>query len=335
VPPAPSSEAQGRAGGTAKAFRILSCPVVPFVLVVALGACGGGSEGAVAVRVAGKEITRTTLAQQMAVIAPEHIVPDPPHFKQCIAHLEMRVPGSIASVLKQECRQQYLKLKGKALRSLISSRWLIGEATQRGLSVSDGTLARRTQVTESKLRQALMSGEPKITQGEVAAYYRQNLQRFERRERRYLDIVEHLPSKAIASAALREVVRRADMSKIAIPESFDKMKEAETVPWKRAILKAIFAARPHTLVGPLPLNEEWCFFEVTRVTPRVVKRLARVQGTIEHQIVGEQRRRTLARVVSSWRKKWIAQTDCSPGYVVQKCRQYRGPRTPEDPLAFN
>jgi hypothetical protein len=122
---------------------------------------------------------------------------------------------------------------------------------------------------------------------------------------------------------------------VAIHESFVKMKPAEVPPNKTAILRAIFAAKANTLVGPLPLNGMWCFFQVTHVVPGVVQPLASVQGAIARQLASDRQRRELPRLVAAWRAKWIARTDCRPGYVVQKCRQYRGPKAPEDPLAFD
>lgn len=286
-------------------------------------------------RVGGAKITQANLTMQMTALAPDHVVPDPPRFKKCTARLAAQTPEPIAGALVEECRQQYGELRQRALRLLISAQWLIGEAVRRKFGAPDGTPAERAQTAESMIREALKRSEPQPTQAQVAGYYKQNMARYERREKRNIDIVERLPTKAAATSALNKVVSRHDMAKVAIHESFENTPVAETVPWKRAILKAIFTVKPHTLIGPLPLNEKWCFFEVTRVVPRVVKPLVEVQGAIQQQLAGEQQRRTLALFISAWRRRWIARTDCSPGYVVQKCRQYKGPKSREDTNAFS
>jgi foldase protein PrsA len=314
--------------------RFCSCFAV-LLLAASLIGCGGGGRDRAVVRVGSDKITEATFEHWMSVMAPEHAVPDPPSYKKCIAHIAAQAPQSIAGALEEECRQRYQILRQRVLSFLISSRWLIEEASERGLKVSAAKLDAEAQLSSARIRQALKGGEPRITQAQIVAYYQRNLERFGRRERRYIDIVERLASKAAASRALGEVVHRGTLSRIAIHEVFDKTNLDQAVPAKRAILRAIFTARPHSLIGPLPLNEKWCFFEVTRVIPAAVKPLAQVQGAVEQRLAGERRRRTLAQFISAWRRKWIARTDCSPGYVVQKCRQYSGARTPEDPVGFN
>ena len=43
-------------------------------------------------------------------------------------------------------------------------------------------------------------------------------------------------------------------------------------------------------------------------------------------------RLALLAFLEAYRSKWIAKTDCSPGFVVQKCSPYRGPTIPEGGL---
>jgi hypothetical protein len=317
-----------------RASRLLGRLCLPALLIV-LGGCGGGG-GAVLIRVAGVgEVRQADLSKRIADLAPGHSAPDPPHFTRCAARLQAQTPEAIKGELVEECRGQYQELRQRALASLISQEWMIGEAAQEKLEASGGTVAEKARSAEAKIRSSLAHREPEITAPQVASYYRQNIARYEVREKRNINIVERIQTKAEASDALKRVIRRNDMSKVAIRELFEDTPAAETVPWKRAILKAIFSAKPHTLVGPLPLNEKWCFFEVTHVTPRVVKPLAQAQASIKAQLAAEQQRRTLTQFIAAWRRRWLARTDCSQGYVVQKCRQYKGPQRSEAPDEFN
>jgi len=100
-------------------------------------------------------------------------------------------------------------------------------------------------------------------------------------------------------------------------------------------MRAIFAARPHVVVGPLPLFGHYAVFEVTRIVPSRRQPLAQARSSIERQLAGEQQRQTLARFISAWRARWIAKTDCQPQDVMQKCRQYHGPLAPEGQLDFS
>lgn len=305
------------------------------LLALGLSACGGASHERVVLRVGRATVGSGVVGHWMSAIAPEHLVPDPPRFVKCVARLKAQSAESPAYALEEECRQRYQELRQRALGQLISSEWLIGEATERGLAPSGGDLAAKARSAESMLRRALQGGEARIAPAQVTAYYEQNVTQFGRPEKRYIDIVERIPTKGAAQAALLATKRRGDLHQTAIHEEFEEENLAQVVPWKRAILRAIFAATPHTIVGPLPLNKKWCFFEVTRVIPRAVKPLSQVKGSIERQLASERQRGALTSFIAAWRRKWIARTACAPGYVVQKCSEYRGPQAPEDPAAFD
>jgi hypothetical protein len=181
---------------------------------------------------------------------------------------------------------------------------------------------------------------PKVMPVQAQAYYSHNIARYERRERRYIDIVERIPTRRAAQASLNDFKRRGGMPSVvphgwALHEVFDREDFAGVVPPKRAILEAIFAAAPRTVVGPLRLNGQWCFFEVTRVTPRAVKPFEAVRPSIERRLAAEDERARLTAFIAAWRRKWTARTHCSSGYVVQKCSEYRGARTPEGPTSFS
>jgi hypothetical protein len=326
-------------------------------ILVGLAACGGGARDSVIVRVGEGTITKAALARWIAAMAPEHVAPDPPRYRACIVHQEAISPQSVKAELGEECQRQYQALRQQALDFLISSQWLIGEAADSGLRVSDHEVQARleegnasfphpaaqadarfgieAELSAAKIRQALIRGEPKVTRAQIAKYYTQNIRRFERQEQRSFDIVERLHSKAAARVVMRKIMLGTSLSKIAVHEELERANIADTAPGNRAIRRAIFVAKPGVLVGPMLLNNLYAVFAVTRIVPRVVQPLTRVQGSIETRLAEEQQRRTLAKFIKTWRSRWTARTDCHPGYVVQKCRQYTGPKAPEDPLALN
>jgi foldase protein PrsA len=103
-------------------------------------------QGIVVARVGGHVITKATLEHWMAVGAPKTEVPDPPDYSVCIAHRKAASPSKSAgageAVLKRECQQRYRELVKRALAPLISSMWVIGEASERGVGVTDAEVAR-------------------------------------------------------------------------------------------------------------------------------------------------------------------------------------------------
>jgi hypothetical protein len=325
-------------------------------LSVCLGACGGEPDRVI-VRVGASVITRSALLHWMSVLAPGHDVPDSPGYGACEASRRKLVFDADTRVLEQECAQQYDALREQALRWLISARWVIGEAQDRGLAPSpssvgarlrprrDALLATGATIADAKfqvevelaaqrLRLALDGGRP-VSRAEAVRYYRRHIHRFERPETRNFAIVENLPSEEAARALMRKLSQGADAEGLPLHESLERPTNFASRGGKKAILEAIFAAKPHVLSGPTRLRGRYSVFEVTRVTPPTRRPLARVLRSVTGTLSAERRRRELTRFIAEWRRRWLSRTACSPGYIVQKCREYKGPRTPEDPLAFS
>jgi hypothetical protein len=88
--------------------------------------------------------------------------------------------------------------------------------------------------------------------------------------------------------------------------------------------------------GPVRVGRNYFVFELKEVRPLIQSPLAQVASSIRQELEAEARQRALAAFIASWRRKWIARTDCQPGFVVQKCRQYIASKTsaPENPVAF-
>jgi hypothetical protein len=251
------------------------CAAAAVLIAAALLGCGGAAAKApdrVIVRVGNSTITAAELEHWMVFFAPGRIVLEPPEFRGCVEHLEAIGTPAIRPVLRRRCEGEYQTLNQDITDVLISWQWQIGEATDEGLHVSsqevsrwlangahamirgthatpaDYRLVARAGLASVKIRQALASHQPKVSQAEIAGYYR-------RRFEHYGNPPRHGTTQ----------VRRSIAASLA--------------------------------------HERWV--------------------------------RALRIFIIAWRRKWTAKTDCQPGFVVQKCRQYRGPRFPGDPLALN
>jgi len=73
------------------------------------------------------------------------VVPDPPGFPACIAHLQATLPAHQLSTgqLKAECRRDYTDIQSGTLKFLISAYWTRSEAVDQGIAVSDADVQRR------------------------------------------------------------------------------------------------------------------------------------------------------------------------------------------------
>ena len=147
-----------------KAFRFISALGAVFFVIAGLSACGGIPGDAV-VQVGGSSITKTTFDHWLGVAAASSsstsgakaIVPEPPDYTACIAHLQAIAPkpakgqtAPSAAQLKSECEQQYKSLQQEVLGFLISSEWVIGEAGHLGVKVTDKEVTKQFETVKNE-----------------------------------------------------------------------------------------------------------------------------------------------------------------------------------------
>jgi foldase protein PrsA len=139
------------------------------VVAMVLSACGAGS-GEVVARIDGVgAISKGTLEHWMPIEAvlfyeltprkrpPKWVVPDPPDYKACIAHLKVvhlqetpplligKKPQPTPAQVKRECQDKQRELRADALNFLIDSQWKIGEGEELGLTLTDAEVKQRLQ----------------------------------------------------------------------------------------------------------------------------------------------------------------------------------------------
>jgi parvulin-like peptidyl-prolyl isomerase len=126
-----------------------------------VSACGGVPGNAV-VSVGGTPITKTAFNHWMAVAAAgaaaaqkgkkasKPPVPEPPSYTACIAYLEATAPkpkkGKVkptAAQYKSQCEQEYSAYKQEVLSFLISSQWVLSEASEQGVHVSQAEVKKQ------------------------------------------------------------------------------------------------------------------------------------------------------------------------------------------------
>jgi foldase protein PrsA len=150
-----------------KSLRYISALGAVFFALVGLSACGGGIPGNAVVQVGGNSITKTTYDHWISVAAASSatttgtvakpVVPEPPAYTACIAHLEATAAKPAkgqakptATQLKSECEQQYKSLQQEVLGFLISSEWVLGEGNSLGVKVSDKEVKKQFETIKSQ-----------------------------------------------------------------------------------------------------------------------------------------------------------------------------------------
>jgi foldase protein PrsA len=243
--------------------------------LVGLSACGGGVSGDAVVNVGGTQIAKTAFDHWMSVAAASSavssgekpVIPEPPHYTTCIAHLSATAPkpakgqkAPTTKQLKSECEQQYKSLQSEVLSFLISSQWVIGEASSLGVklsdaevhkefvkiksaqfpkaaefekflqssgqSVSDLLLRVKLNLLSSKIQKQVVKNKGKVTEAQVTKYYNENKSRYGTPEKRNVRIVL-TKTEAAAASAKKEIESSHNFAAVAKKDSTDPTSKAD------------------------------------------------------------------------------------------------------------
>ena|GEM_PF-3118911 len=311
--------------------------------IVGVAGCDGDSPSPVAVRVGDASITEQTVD----------------HWARAIDLGDAAV-GSLQQ-LRGTPRE-------RALAFLITVSWLKGEAADRGLATSNATIERRlreriesvpngkaefeqemsstgrtiadieleigAESAAAQLRAMLAHRARPVSDASIASYYRRNRAQFRFREIRVTDLIEGIRRTRAAAIAIgrrlgpgRRFARISLHERVARPSQFEGARRENG-----SLLHTIFTAVPGQIAGPARFNNAWVLVVVRKVVPGGVRPLATVRKKIAERLARRRHRLSLLAFLEAYRNKWVAKTDCSAGFVVQKCSQYRGPTMPEGDL---
>ena len=255
----------------------------------------------------------------------------------------------------------------RALDLLISANWLMGEARDRGLGVSQGAVERGLQgkleslpggrseleqeigsagqtiadvrleigaeLAAARLRALVSRQAPPVTHAEIAAYYARHLAAFRTPDLRYADLIESIPTRAAALALGRRLGSGARFARMALHEQVARQTPYEaTHRDNAALVRTIFAAAPGTVAPPVRFNHRWVIVVVRREAPGRLQPLSELSGKIAMRLQKRAHSATARAFARAFERRWVARTSCRPGFVVRECSQYTGPRKLETNL---
>jgi foldase protein PrsA len=249
-----------------------------FVVAIALAACGGSSiPGNSVAKVGDTSITKTDFNHWLKIAAissqgqsnpdvasgkAQAEIPDPPDYKACVANKAKTVPkpakgqpAPTTAQFKQQCQTEYNGLRDQVLQFLISAQWIVGEADDQGVKVTDAEVEKQFETTKKqsfpkdadfqkflkssgmgledlkfrvkvqalsdKLRTKVTKGKDTVTDAQVKQYYDKNKSRFSQPERRDLLIVL-TKTKAKADTALSALKGGQGFKSVAKKYSIDQ-----------------------------------------------------------------------------------------------------------------
>jgi foldase protein PrsA len=259
------------------ALRLTSALGAVLFAVVGISACGGTStsiSGSDVANVGGTGITRPTFKHWIGVAAisgqtgalaqGKPAAPEPPSYTACITHLQEVATKEVAakkikampatSALKKSCEQQYQALTREVMGFLLSSQWILGEASSLGVHLSDAEVKKqfvkiRTQqfpsaaefekfltssgqtvsdlllrvklnMLSQKIQAKIAKSKVKVTQAQIQKYYNENQSRYGAPEKRGLEIIL-TKTEAAAKSAKKEVESGKSFASVAQRVSID------------------------------------------------------------------------------------------------------------------
>jgi parvulin-like peptidyl-prolyl isomerase len=369
-----------------KSSRFIPALGAIFFASLALAACGSsGIPSNAVVQVGSNPITKATFEHWMGVAsasgsttpgAAKPTVPVPPAYTACIASAKAAAAAKpvkgqkppTEAALKSQCEQQYTSLKQEVLGFLISSEWVIAEASHLGVNVSDAEVKKefekiKTQqfpkaaefekflatsgqtvsdlllrvklnMLSSKIQKKIAKGKGSPSKAEIEKYYKANMSHFGQPEKRSVAIIL-TKGEAEAKKAKQEIESGKSFASVAKAVSIDpttKVKGGLLTVTKGqeevALNTAIFSAKTNVLSGPVKTPFGYYIYEVKSITPGNQQTLAQAEASVKQQLTATQQQAALSKFVKEFKKTWIAKTDCRPEFVVMDCKQYKAPKTP-------
>ena len=267
-----------------------------------------------------------------------------------------------ATQLRSQCAAEYRAYLQQVMQFLISSAWVLGEAGSEGISVSsekvvstflmikkqqfpteaayrafrassaetlaDLLLRVKLELLSTALRQKVIAGASPVTDAQVASFYGEHKNQFRVPQRLNASVIL-TRTRAQALAALRAISSGTTFATEARRVSIDRATRdrggalVDVVRSRaRALVRALFAAPPRTLEGPLATPLGYYVFTVTQITESTQESLQQVSAGIRLLLAGHAQQLALSEWVSSFTQRWTARTTCSPGFVVQDCEGY-------------
>lgn len=181
------------------------------------------------------------------------------------------------------------------------------------------------------IRAKLKADVGAFTPARVAAYYRAHRADYSEPETRDLHILR-TDTLREALKARREVASGKSFAKVVAGIGLEQpiyskngfIHRMKPHAYSQLPLNdAIFSAAPGQLSRPIHITLGYYVFEVTHVHPAYVKPLSAVRAKIKKDVPASLQKHALTSFIAQWRKHWSAQTVCSPGFVVRRCREYK------------
>jgi PPIC-type PPIASE domain len=273
----------------------------------------------------------------------------PPEFADCVAQLKEEPitaegSGGNPAQLHKECSTRYEAARRQGLEQVIAAAWTLEAAQELGVSPGpakavellgtgriDPRLLPAASSASAAIRGAIVRGLRPVSAADVSRYYAQHRARYTtitelrdvqlartQTQARGNVIREELEAgKTFAQIVKEKGVHEADYSMNGLVLELRPTEYGEP-----NLNRAIFAAHPGELLGPVQTVYGFFVFEVKKIHPAHFKSLGEVAGSIREELSRSREQQAIARFVAAWHAKWTARTSCAGGLVVRGCERF-------------
>ncbi len=232
------------------------------------------------------------------------------------------------SVSDEEVRKQYEQLKSQKYPTAAAFEEYLKRTDQ---TVADLLFRVKVSLLNAKVQQKIVAGKAaSVTQAEIEKYYDAHKSQFGPVETRDVRVIltKEAPE---ARKAKREIESGKSFAAVAKQASIEAESRAsggllsEIVKGQHATEfdNAVFSARTGVLGGPVKTVIGYYIYEVLGAKTRSGKTLAAVQASIRAQLASPKEQEAVSKFAAGFKKRWTAQTECRPGYVVEQCKEYK------------
>ncbi|MFA9271519.1 MAG: peptidyl-prolyl cis-trans isomerase [Baekduiaceae bacterium] len=277
-------------------------------------------------------------------------------------------PTTTDAQYKAQCKQEWEGLRDQVLGFLLAAQWVKGEAEEQNIEVSEKDIDKafaeqkkqafpkdadykkflkesgsteediRFQLEVEQLQQKLVAkitkGKDKVSNQEIAAYYKKNQAQFATPESRDL-LVILTKTKEQAERAKAALDSGDSWAAVAKKYSIDeaskdqggKLAGVTKGQQEKALDDAVFAAKKDVTGGPIKTQFGYYVYRVTKITKKDQQSLKEATPTIKSLLASQNQQKALDQFVKDYRKKWKERTNCKDDYVIQDCKNAKAPKT--------
>lgn len=300
--------------------------------------------------------------------APVIVPSDPPEFKSCIAQVRAQIPTLAKQpdkTIQSDCKQLFTSLSGQVMDFLIRAYWYQADAHKQNINVTDAQVQKAFQTakkqqfpTDAAFNQFLSTSgqtlqdilfrvkvnqiymkllakyQTKVTDTQIAAYYKSHPTQFGTPEKRDIRIVR-TTKKPQADAALKALKGGQSWTTVAKKYSVDnatknnggQLKGVTKGQEEQALDTAAFSAPVNKVQGVIHGQFGYYVFEVTKVSKATQQSLAQATPLIKQILSGQSQTKAQTAVDNKAKKDWLSKTKCSTAFAMADCSGYKAPKT--------